>query len=155
MPRCTCGRRGAPRHGRPARAVDWRILRPPRLATGGTLPGCRGAPGHGVAIDALMAVACGDETAPHYDGGRGEAPSGSLAGERLIALDAATGAVLTEIALGPVVAGPSLSRGREYVGGGKTLWTPGEFECFVPKQYSGSVRAWPDRRGRGRQARQR
>src|SRR5262249_18995722 len=61
---------------------------------------------------------------------------------RLIALDTASGAVLKEIDLGPVFAGPSLSRGRVYVGGGNTLFTPNEFECFFPKQYTGSVRCF-------------
>jgi dienelactone hydrolase len=50
--------------------------------------------------------------------------------------------VLKEIDLGPVFAGPSLSRGRVYVGGGNTLFTPGEYECFFPKQYTGSVRCF-------------
>jgi polyvinyl alcohol dehydrogenase (cytochrome) len=61
---------------------------------------------------------------------------------KLIALDAATGVVLKEIALGPVFAGPALSRGRVYVGGGNVLWTPADFECFFPKQYTGSVRCF-------------
>ena len=51
-----------------------------------------------------------------------------------------TGTLLKEIDLGPVFAGPSLSRGRVYVGGGNTLWNPSEFECFFPKQYTGSIR---------------
>jgi outer membrane protein assembly factor BamB len=58
---------------------------------------------------------------------------------KLIALDATTGNVLKEIDLGPVWAGPSLSRGRVYVGGGNTLFNPIEFECFFPKKYTGSV----------------
>jgi hypothetical protein len=50
--------------------------------------------------------------------------------------------VLKEIDLGPVFCGPSLSRGWVYVGGGNTLWSPGEFECYFPKQYTGSVRCF-------------
>jgi polyvinyl alcohol dehydrogenase (cytochrome) len=61
---------------------------------------------------------------------------------KLIALDATTGNVLKEIDLGPVWAGPSLSRGRVYVGGGNTLFNPIEFECFFPKKYTGSVRCF-------------
>jgi outer membrane protein assembly factor BamB len=61
---------------------------------------------------------------------------------KLIALDAATGAVLKEIDLGPVFAGPSLSRGRVFVGGGNTLWSASPFECFFPKQDTGSVRCF-------------
>jgi polyvinyl alcohol dehydrogenase (cytochrome) len=74
--------------------------------------------------------------------GNGVAYFTSVGSGKLIALDASTGAVLKEISLGPVFAGPSLSRGRVYVGGGNTLWTPSEFECFFPKQYTGSVRCF-------------
>jgi polyvinyl alcohol dehydrogenase (cytochrome) len=74
--------------------------------------------------------------------GNGVAYFTSVGSGKLIALDASTGAVLKEISLGPVFAGPSLSRGRVYVGGGNTLWNPSEFECFFPKQYTGSVRCF-------------
>jgi outer membrane protein assembly factor BamB len=74
--------------------------------------------------------------------GNGVAYFTAVGSGKLIALDAATGAVLREIELGPVFAGPSLSRGRVYVGGGNTLWTPSEYECFFPKQYTGSVRCF-------------
>lgn len=47
-----------------------------------------------------------------------------------------------EQTLGPVFSGPALSRGRVYVGGGNTLWTPSPFECFFPKQDTGSVRCF-------------
>lgn len=59
---------------------------------------------------------------------------------KLIALEATTGKLLKEIDIGPVFAGPSLSRGRVYVGGGNTLFTAKDFECFFPKQYTGCVR---------------
>ncbi len=74
--------------------------------------------------------------------GNGVAYFTAVGSGKLIALDAATGAVLKEIDLGPVFAGPSLSRGRVYVGGGNTLFTPSEFECFFPKKYTGSVRCF-------------
>ncbi len=61
---------------------------------------------------------------------------------KLIALDAANGKVLKAIEIGPVFAGPSLSRGRVYIGGGNTLFTPSEFECFFPKKYTGSVQCF-------------
>ncbi len=61
---------------------------------------------------------------------------------KLIALDAGTGTVLKEIELGPVFAGPSLSRGRVYVGGGNTLFSPSPFESFFPKKYIGTVRCF-------------
>ena len=74
--------------------------------------------------------------------GNGVAYFTAVGSGKLVALDAATGAVLKEIVLGPVFAGPSLSRGRVYVGSGNTLWNASEFECFFPKQYTGSVRCF-------------
>jgi outer membrane protein assembly factor BamB len=74
--------------------------------------------------------------------GNGVAYFTAVGSGKLIALDAATGVVLRELELGPVFAGPSLSRGRVYVGGGNTLWSPSEYECFFPKQYTGSVRCF-------------
>ena len=74
--------------------------------------------------------------------GNGVAYFTAVGSGKLVALDAATGKVLKEIDLGPVFAGPSLSRGRVYVGGGNTLWNPSEFECFFPKQYTGIVRSF-------------
>jgi polyvinyl alcohol dehydrogenase (cytochrome) len=61
----------------------------------------------------------------------------TVASGKLVALDAATGAVLKEIDLGPVWSGPSVSRGRVYTGSGNTLFNPQDFEAFFPKQYSG------------------
>jgi len=52
-------------------------------------------------------------------------------------LDAATGALLKEFDLGPVWSGPSVSRGRVYVGTGNTLFTPADYEAFLPKKYTG------------------
>ena len=74
--------------------------------------------------------------------GNGVAYFTAVGSGKLVALDAATGVVLKEIELGPVFAGPALSRGRVYVGGGNTLWSPGEYECFFPKQYTGSIRCF-------------
>ena len=48
----------------------------------------------------------------------------TVASGKLVALDAATGQVLKEIDLGPVWSGPSVSRGRVYVGTGNTLFAP-------------------------------
>ena len=50
--------------------------------------------------------------------------------------------MLKEIVLGPVFAGPSLSRGRVYVGGGNTLFSANESEVGFPKQWTGSVRCF-------------
>jgi polyvinyl alcohol dehydrogenase (cytochrome) len=61
----------------------------------------------------------------------------TVASGKLVALDAATGAVLKEVDLGPVWSGPSVARGRVYVGTGNTLFNPQDFEAFFPKKYSG------------------
>jgi len=61
---------------------------------------------------------------------------------KLVALDTATGRTLVEIELGPVFSGPSVSRGRVYVGGGNTLFSPIPGESFFPKKYTGSVRCF-------------
>jgi polyvinyl alcohol dehydrogenase (cytochrome) len=58
---------------------------------------------------------------------------------KLVALDAATGAMLKEIDLGPVWSGPSVSRGRVYVGTGNTLFSPLDYEGYFPKKYTGVV----------------
>jgi outer membrane protein assembly factor BamB len=54
-----------------------------------------------------------------------------------VALDADTGRVLKEIELGPVWSGPSVSRGRVYVGTGNILLSPSDLEAFFPKKYNG------------------
>lgn len=63
----------------------------------------------------------------------------AVASGKLIALDAATGTVLKEIDLGPVWAGPSVSRGRVYVGSGNTLFNSQDYEAYFPKKYTGVV----------------
>jgi outer membrane protein assembly factor BamB len=60
-----------------------------------------------------------------------------VASGKLVALDAASGEVLKEIDLGPVWSGPSVSRGRVYVGTGNTQFTPSDYEAFFPKKYTG------------------
>ncbi len=61
----------------------------------------------------------------------------AVASGKLVALDAATGAVLKEIDVGPVWSGPSVSRGRVYIGTGNTLFSPADREAFFPKKYTG------------------
>ncbi len=63
----------------------------------------------------------------------------TVASGKLVALDAETGRVLKEIEIGPVWAGPSVSRGRVYVGTGNTLFSPSPFEAFFPKKYNGEL----------------
>jgi hypothetical protein len=61
---------------------------------------------------------------------------------QLVALDAATGDKLTEIALGPVWCGPIVSRGRVYVGTGNQLFSDTPEEVYFPKSPHGSVRSF-------------
>ena len=61
----------------------------------------------------------------------------TVASGKLVALDANNGALLKEIAVGPVWSGPSVSRGRVYVGTGNTLLSAADYEAFFPKKYTG------------------
>jgi outer membrane protein assembly factor BamB len=63
----------------------------------------------------------------------------AVASGKLVAVDAATGSLLKEIDIGPVWSGPSVSRGRVYVGTGNTLFSPGDHEAFFPKKYTGEL----------------
>ena len=60
-----------------------------------------------------------------------------VASGKLVILDAASGTNLKEIELGPVWSGPSVSRGRVYVGTGNTLFSPMDYEAFFPKKSTG------------------
>ena len=62
----------------------------------------------------------------------------TVASGKLVALDAETGKLLKEIEIGPVWSGPSVSRGRVYVGTGNTLFSPSPSEAFFPKKHTGS-----------------
>ncbi len=107
----------------------WRHERP-------TIPEMGGMPGKPMYKDV------GDIVGSGIAVGNGVAYFTTVGSGKLIALDAASGKVLKEIPLGPVFAGPALSRGRVYVGGGNTLWNAAEFESYFPKQYTGSVRCF-------------
>lgn len=110
-------------------AERWRHERP-------KIPEIGGTPGKPMYTDV------GDIVGSGIAVGNGVAYFTAVGSGKLVALDAATGKVLKEVALGPVFAGPALSRGRVYVGGGNTLFTPSPFEAFFPKQYTGSVRCF-------------
>jgi polyvinyl alcohol dehydrogenase (cytochrome) len=63
----------------------------------------------------------------------------TVASGKLVALDATTGSLLKELDLGPVWSGPSVSRGRVYVGTGNTLFSPADYEAFFPKKNTGTL----------------
>jgi outer membrane protein assembly factor BamB/dienelactone hydrolase len=81
----------------------------------------------------------GDVIASGIAVGNGVAYFTAVGSGKLIALSTANGKVLKEIEIGPVFAGPSLSHGKVYVGGGNTLFTPIEAESFFPKKSTGSI----------------
>jgi len=56
---------------------------------------------------------------------------------KLVALNAANGKVLKEIYLGPVLGGPSVSRGRVYIGTGNTQFVENRSEAYFPKSTTG------------------
>ncbi|MGH7136651.1 MAG: PQQ-binding-like beta-propeller repeat protein, partial [Pirellulales bacterium] len=58
---------------------------------------------------------------------------------KLVALNAESGELLKEIEIGPVWAGPSVSRGRVYVGTGNTLFTALDAESYFPKRRTGAL----------------
>ncbi len=59
---------------------------------------------------------------------------------KLVALDTGSGKVLREIGLGPVWCGPSVSRGRVYVGSGNILFAPFDpREAYFPKRLTGTL----------------
>jgi outer membrane protein assembly factor BamB len=61
----------------------------------------------------------------------------AVASGKFVAVDAKSGSVLKEIAIGPVWSGPSVSRGRVYVGSGNTLFNAMDFEAYFPKRNTG------------------
>lgn len=80
-------------------------------------------------------------SSPAYTGGDPVAAGIALGGgiacftptvsEQLVVLDAASGKVLNQISIGTVWSGPSISRGRIYVGTGSIL--------FLEKQFTGTI----------------
>lgn len=59
--------------------------------------------------------------------------------EKLVALDAGTGAVLRDVDVGPVWSGPAVSRGRVYVGTGNVLFASGDAFSLFPFEPAGAV----------------
>jgi hypothetical protein len=97
----------------------WRHERPKVHVTAGTSE-------HPIHFERGDIVGCGIAL------GNGVAYFTAAGSEKLVALDTATGAVLREIEIGPVFCGPSLSRGRVYVGGGNIVFTGGAPSSRTP-----------------------
>lgn len=101
----------------------WRHERPKVKAVGGT-----------ASKPAFTNV--GDPVASGIALANGVAYFTTTVSNKLVALDTATGRVLREIDLGPVWCGPSVSRGRVYVGTGNILFAPFDAsEAYFPKRY--------------------
>ncbi len=66
----------------------------------------------------------------------------TVASGKLMVLEAKTGKVLKEFDVGPVWSGPSVSRGRVYVGTGNTQFAPSDGEAFFPKKYTGVLHSF-------------
>jgi glucose dehydrogenase len=106
---------------------NWRHERPKVKAVGGT----EAKP---------LFTDVGDPVASGIALANGVAYFTTTVSNRLVALDTASGKVLTEIPLGPVWCGPSVSRGRVYVGSGNIFFSPGDpREAFFPKSIVGTL----------------
>lgn len=63
----------------------------------------------------------------------------TFSSNKLLCINAATGELLKDFSLGPVLCGPSVSRGQVYVGTGNTQFTNSPSEAFFPKKYTGEL----------------
>ena len=61
----------------------------------------------------------------------------TFSSNKLVVVDATTGKSLKEIHLGPVLAGPSVSRGRVYIGSGNKHFISEPAEAYFPKSLTG------------------
>ena len=112
-----------------ARAERWRHERPKIPSLGGPAP---------VAVYKNV----GDPVASGVAVANGVVFFTTAASGKLVALDAATGGLLKQIDLGRVFSGPSVSRGRVYVGTGNTLFVPMDFEAYFPKKWTGVLHSF-------------
>jgi polyvinyl alcohol dehydrogenase (cytochrome) len=109
------------------RRENWRHERPKVRTVGGT-------------TEQPAFTNVGDPVASGIALGNGVAYFTTTVSNKLVALDGDTGKVLKEIDLGPVWCGPSVSRGRVYVGTGNLLFAPGERkEAYFPKGVRGTL----------------
>lgn len=107
---------------------NWRHERPKVAAVGGT----KNKPAY---------TDVGDPVASGIALANGVAYFTTVVSNKLVALDTTSGELLKEIELRePVWCGPSVSRGRVYVGTGNILFSPGNpQEAYFPKSLSGTL----------------
>ncbi len=109
------------------REENWRHERPKVKAVGGTK-------------EKPAFTDVGDPVASGIALANGVAFFTTTVSNQLVALDTANGKVLKEIGLGPVWCGPSVSRGRVYVGSGNILFSPFDAkEAYFPKRLTGTL----------------
>ncbi len=82
---------------------------------------------------------CGDPVASGIAVANGCLFFTTFTSNKLVVLDAATGESLKEVYLGPVLAGPSVSRGRVYIGTGNTQFVENDSEAYFPKSTKGTL----------------
>ncbi len=103
---------------------NWRHERPKVNQVGGT----NGQP---------LFTDCGDPIASGIAVANGCLFFTTFTSNNLVILNAANGKVLKEIHLGPVLSGPSVSRGRVFVGTGNTKFIDQDIEAYFPKSNTG------------------
>ena len=120
-----------PGHGDLARHRKefWRHERPKVEAVGGT-------------AEAPLFRDCGDPVASGIAMANGLLFFTTTVSNRLLGPRRRTGRRSMRFPLGPVFSGPSVSRGRVYVGTGNTLWIPGPIEAYFPKQNTGTLHSF-------------
>jgi glucose dehydrogenase len=112
------------------RQENWRHERPKVKAVGGT-------------AEKPAFTNVGDPVASGIALANGVAYFTTTVSNKLVALDGTTGTLLKEIDLGPVWCGPTVSRGRVFVGTGNLLFSPGDRrEDYFPKSATGTVRSF-------------
>jgi len=109
------------------RTENWRHERPKVKAVGGT-------------AQKPLFTEVGDPVGSGIALANGVAYFTTTVSNRLVAVDTASGQALKEIGLGPVWSGPSVSRGRVYVGTGNILFAPLDpREGYFPKSFTGTL----------------
>ena len=82
---------------------------------------------------------CGDPIASGIAVANGLIFCTTFSSNKLLCVNAKTGALMKDFPLGPVLCGPSVSRGQVYVGTGNTQFSNTPGEAYFPKKYTGEL----------------
>jgi len=104
----------------------WRHERPPVPWVGGT-------------VDDPLFENTGDPIASGIAVANGLLFCTTFSSNKLLCINAETGKLLKDISIGPVLCGPSVSRGHVYVGTGNTQFNDKPEEAYFPKKYTGEL----------------